>query len=191
MPILSHFDMFAPFYEMAIRPPDPAELIRRLGLPAAGALLDAGGGTGRTAQLLRGKAGPIVVADLSHGMLAQVRKKEGLHAVHCRSERLPFPDDCFARILMADTFHHVDNQRAVAEELYRVLRSGGRLVIEEPDIRTLPVKLIAAGERLAFMHSRFLPPDRIADLFRSSTDCVSVESRYNIAWVAVEKRRTD
>src|SRR4030042_1638683 len=114
MPLLNHFDILAPFYERVIRPADSQALCARLRLPVPGALLDAGGGTGREAQLLRGMAGRIVVADLSRRMLAEAVKKEGLNPVCALSEALPFPDGFFERILMVDAFHHVCSQPQTA-----------------------------------------------------------------------------
>jgi demethylmenaquinone methyltransferase/2-methoxy-6-polyprenyl-1,4-benzoquinol methylase len=189
MPAFDHFDILAPLYEKFIRPADPQELSARIGLPVSGALLDAGGGTGRVAQFLRGKADPIVVADLSCRMLSEARRKSGLHPVCSHTERLPFADGSFARIIMVDAFHHVCSQRRTAEELWRVLRPGGRLVIEEPDVRTFPVKLIAAVEKFALMRSHFLSPDRVADLFRHLDARVRVSTEKNIAWVVVNKNK--
>jgi demethylmenaquinone methyltransferase/2-methoxy-6-polyprenyl-1,4-benzoquinol methylase len=60
------------------------------------------------------------------------------------------------------------------------------LVIEEPDLRTFPVKLIAVAEKLALMRSRFLDPSQIAHLFSSEAK-VRVESQENTAWVIAEK----
>jgi len=46
-------------------------------------------------------------------------------------------DHSFDRVLMVDALHHVVNQAETICELYRVLKPGGRLVIEEPDLRNL------------------------------------------------------
>lgn len=187
MPAFDHFDILAPLYEKFIRPADPQELSARIGLPVSGALLDAGGGTGRVAQFLRGQADPIVVADLSRKMLSEVRRKSGLTPVCSHTERLPFPDGFFARIIMVDAFHHVCDQRRTAAELWRTLRPGGRLVIDEPDVRAFAVKLIAAGEKLALMRSHFLSPPRIAALFEFPGARVSVERGISNAWIIIEK----
>jgi demethylmenaquinone methyltransferase/2-methoxy-6-polyprenyl-1,4-benzoquinol methylase len=187
MPLFDHFNFLAPLYEIFIPPKYPEELCALVGLPVSGALLDAGGGTGRVAQFLVGQADPIVVADLSRRMLAEARRKSGLHPVCSLTERLPFPDGAFARIIMVDAFHHVCNQRQTAVELLRVLQPGGRLVIEEPDVRAFAVKLIAGGEKLALMRSHFLAPSRIAGLFLDPNARVRVETANSNAWIIVEK----
>ncbi|OGO09882.1 MAG: hypothetical protein A3K46_02565 [Chloroflexi bacterium RBG_13_60_9] len=184
-----HFDLLAPLYDFFFPPKDRQEICGRIGLPITGALLDAGGGTGRVAQSLRGMADPIIVADLSYRMLAEARRKSGLHPVCSRTERLPFPDDYFPRIIMVDAFHHVCDQRKTAAELWRVLQAGGRLVIEEPDIRTFAVKLIAVAEKLALMRSHILPSGRIAALFRFTGARVTIETGNHTAWITAEKAK--
>jgi len=187
MPRFDHFDFIAPCYETFIRPAESQALLRRIGLPTGGALLDAGGGTGRVAQALRGMAATIVVADLSLRMLAEARAKGGLHPACAHTERLPFPDGFFARIIMVDAFHHVCDQRQTTAELWRVLQPGGRLVIEEPDLRTFGVKLLAFGEKLVLMRSHLLNPQRIAELFRHPDARINVAAENSIAWIIIEK----
>jgi ubiquinone/menaquinone biosynthesis C-methylase UbiE len=187
MPILDHFGFLAPLYETFIPPKDPQEIWKLANLPASGALLDAGGGTGRVAQFMNGKANPIVVVDLSCKMLAEARQKAGLDPVCSQTEKLPFPTDSFARIIMVDAFHHVSNQPQTIDELWRVLKPGGRIVIEEPDVRTFRVKLIAIAEKLALMRSHFLTPPDIAELFRYSNSQVRVETAESTAWIIVDK----
>jgi demethylmenaquinone methyltransferase/2-methoxy-6-polyprenyl-1,4-benzoquinol methylase len=187
LPPFDHFDFLAPHYERYIGVKDPQELCRLADLPASGALLDAGGGTGRVAQVLRGKADQIVVADLSYQMLAIAHQKDSLQTVCSHSEKLPFPDETFTRIIMVDALHHVCNQQQTAAELWRTLKPGGRLVIEEPDVRTFAVKLIALAEKLALMRSHFLSPPRIAALFDYPDAHVRLEADKFNAWIVAEK----
>jgi ubiquinone/menaquinone biosynthesis C-methylase UbiE len=187
VPVFDHFEHVAPFYDDVIRLREPERLISRLGLPVRGRLLDAGGGTGRVAQALKGLASDILVADISLGMLRQAGEKDGLLRVCAPTERLPFPDGTFERILMVDALHHVINQKATARELLRVLMPGGRLVIEEPDVRTFQVKLVALAEKLALMRSHFLTPPAIAQLFAVPGVRTRVEADGFNAWVIVEK----
>ncbi len=187
MPRLDHFDLLAPLYEKFIRPKEPQELCEMAGFPVSGALLDAGGGTGRVTQFMTDKAGLIVVADLSCRMLSEVRRKSGLLPVCSPTEKLPFANGFFARIIMVDALHHVYDQRATVDELWRVLQPGGRLVIEEPDLRTFAVKLIALAEKLALMRSHFLSPERIAALFNYPNARVRIKTGSANAWIIVEK----
>lgn len=181
----SHFNLIARFYDRVIPFVRLEQMLQVLDLPHEGNLLDAGGGTGRVAEVLRPHVGGIVVADVSFAMLAQARQK-GLSATSTQTERLPFPDNMFDRVLMVDALHHVVDQAETVRELYRVLKVGGRLVIEEPDVRTFPVKLIAVAEKLALMRSHFLGPPQIARLLPSEAK-VRIETEGNTAWVVAEK----
>lgn len=181
----SHFNFLAPFYDRVIPFARLEQTLKALDMPHAGSLLDAGGGTGRVAEALRSYIDSVIVADVSRGMLAQARQKN-LAATSAETERLPFPDESFDRILMVDALHHVVHQGETVRELYRVLKQGGRLVIEEPDLRTFVVKLIAVAEKLALMRSHFLAPDQIAALLPSGAQA-RVESEDHTAWVIAEK----
>ena len=181
----SHFDWIARFYDRAIPFTRLEQMLKVLDLPHVGTLLDAGGGTGRVAEALCSHVGWVVVADVSCGMLVQARQK-GLAAASTATEHLPFPDGSFDRVLMVDALHHVVDQAETIHELYRVLKPGGRLVIEEPDFRTFSVKMIALAEKLALMRSHFLAPAQIAGLFPPEAQ-VNIEAEEYTAWVIVEK----
>ena len=165
--MLDHFDLLAPIYDWVIPPPDPERLRRLLRLPITGTMLEAGGGTGRVSSRLASLVGTLVINDLSAPMLREAQQKGPLRPVQSYVERLPFPDASFDRVFAVDALHHFDDHRAAVGELLRVLRSGGRLVIEEPDIRRFPVKIVALLEKLALMNSHFLSDDEIRSLVES------------------------
>lgn len=100
-------------------------------------LLDIGCGTGNFA-LRALEAFPnlhVVGLDLSGGMLAQAapRCDDRFHVIQADSERLPLADDLFDVVTCCHSFHHYPQQGRVVEEMYRVLRPGGRLIIVDGD----------------------------------------------------------
>ncbi len=181
-----HFDFLAPFYDRVIRFTRLEKIIEICGLPANGMMLDAAGGTGRVSQALQPYIDNLFVVDLSHKMLLQSRQK-GLTAACTHTERLPFPNDHFERVLMVDAFHHVCNQTETAQELWRVLKPGGLLVIEEPDVRTFSGKFLAVAEKLALMRSRIISPQRITALFQHENASQQVFAQENTAWIVIHK----
>lgn len=176
--MIDHFGIAAPVYDRVLGAPD-AERLRRL-LGTGGWLLDLGGGTGRVSARL---APPVVVCDLSRRMLTRARRK-GLTAVAARAEALPFPDAAFHRALVVDSLHHFADRAAVLAELARVLRPGGRLLVEEPDLRRPLVRAAALGERLLGMDSHFDPPPTLLDLLaRAGFSARVAETDRFRAWI--------
>ena len=182
-----HFDFLAPLYERFIRPPDATRLSELLELPGNGWMLDAGGGTGRVASLLCPLVERLVISDLSFPMTQQARVKGCVLPTQARVERLPFVDGRFDRILVVDAFHHFGDQPGALGELVRVLAPGGRLVIEEPDIRRFAVKLIALAELLALMNSRFRSPAQMRAMVAAHGLDARVEIDGPTAWIIATK----
>lgn len=186
MPIIDHFSFIAPYYDRVFKPGNRDDLITLADLPVDGIVLDAGGGTGRMAQFLRDLAAQVVVADLSFEMLTQAQAKDGLLTACSHTEWMPFKDQCFDRIIMVDALHHVCHQGETVQELWRLVKPGGRIVIEEPDVRTWGVKLLAVGEKVLGMRSHFLAPPAIAGLFDRAAQ-IHIERKGAISWVIVDK----
>jgi demethylmenaquinone methyltransferase/2-methoxy-6-polyprenyl-1,4-benzoquinol methylase len=187
----NHFDFLAPYYDRFMKPVDPTRLSKQLGLPISGLLLDAAGGTGGKSYPLLGMVSAIVVADSSKGMLGEAVMKSGLKPVRSETEYLPFMSGSFDRIIMVDALHHVSDYRMTAKELWRVLKPGGRIVIEEPDIRTFPVKIMAGIEKLAMMRSHFKSPQQIAEVFTYLNATTQIEVENSTAWVRINKSTTE
>jgi ubiquinone/menaquinone biosynthesis C-methylase UbiE len=186
--MLHHFDYLALFYDRLLGRPKLAVLRALLRLPVTGLLLDEGGGTARVSYPLRGHVGGVVIVDISFPMLEQAKRKGRMWTVKSGAECLPFCDESFERILVVDAFHHFADQEQSAAEMVRVLKRGGRMVIEEPDISRWAVKVAARAERLLLMKSRFLPPRSIVDLIgRHGLPARVAESDRFRVWIVADK----
>lgn len=183
-----HFDLIAFAYDRLIGRPNTNRLSEMLGLPVQGRLLDAGGGTGRVSSFLRPFVDGVVVADLSEGMLRYARAKGGIETVRTRTEKLPFPDGVFARVIVIDALHHFSRMEEAIAELVRVLEPGGRILIEEPDLTLPAVKLVAIAEKLLLMESHFRTPEAIGAVMKRHGLSVSIRrSGHFRSWITADK----
>ncbi len=111
--------------------------------------LDVGCGTGRAAirlALAVGEGGSVVGIDHDAAMLRRAGELAGEAGVAGRirlllgdAEALPFPDGAFDRVRCARVLQHVAEPAAVAREMFRVLRPGGRMMLMESDHSGLSV----------------------------------------------------
>jgi SAM-dependent methyltransferase len=106
-------------------------LLSRFVAPDAGAILDAGAGTGLVGEILAvlGYTG-IVGLDMSDGMLERARAR-GVYAElrnRVLGESLDFPDDSFAACIASGVFNAGHAPAAALDELVRVTRPGGTIV---------------------------------------------------------------
>ena len=161
-----HFNLIARCYNR-VPPfqPDP-DLLTCLDVSKKGILLDAGGGTGRVAAELKEYFKAIIVVDISTKMLHYAKQK-ALNCLLAPIETLPMVENSVDRIIMMDAFHHLQDQSAAAQDLYRVLKPGGRILIIEPDLERRRVKILSLAEKLLLMRSRILPAHQIEKLFIS------------------------
>jgi ubiquinone/menaquinone biosynthesis C-methylase UbiE len=186
--MIDHFGFLAPFYDRVIPPSDLSRLRERLRLPTTGRLLDAGGGTGRVSSQLRQLVDEVIISDVSLSMLKQAQLKGKLQTAQAHAERLPFPDASFDRVVVVDALHHFCHQREAVGDLLRVLKPGGRLLIEEPDIHRLLVKFVALGEKVALMRSHFYSAEQIRDMITTQGYSAAIERDGQFtAWVSVDK----
>ncbi len=110
-------------------------LLRQLGRPGTGPVLDHGAGAGRLTEILVEELGqPVVAVDYSLASLRILAHRcRGLDvlAVHADARRLPLADGAFAAAASAGLhpLFRPAERRVVNEELARVLRPGAPAVI--------------------------------------------------------------
>lgn len=187
MPIINHFDILAPVYDRLFKIRDPEKIKEIAALPASGRLLDVGGGTGRISKPLSQWIDRVIIADLSFAMLQQVDPQPNIFTGCMQSEALAFPNDSFDRVIIVDALHHVWRASETCGELWRVVKPGGQIVIEEPDISSVSVKILSVVERLLLMRSYFFKPEKIAAFFNYANAQVNIIRSGYTAWIVIKK----
>ncbi len=184
-----HFNLLGPVYDLVFGRRTDHDMVDFAKVEPGHKLLDVGGGTGRVAVLFDKFPEDVLIVDAAMGMLKQAQEKE-LQTVNGSSEHLPLSAGTFDRVIMVDALHHVKDQVETLNETWRVLAPGGRLVIEEPDIRNFWVKLIALGEKIALMRSRFLPVERILEICQfDDRESIQLTRKNGIAWIIITKEK--
>lgn len=110
------------------RKPMFTTIVEQLELTPNCRLLDDGGGFGYLQRFLPDNL-EYYNFDFSLKML---RKDSSSRRCRGISERLPFPENSFDRVASHHVLEHVDNQAAYLREVFRVLRPGGRFVVNTP-----------------------------------------------------------
>lgn len=99
------------------------------GLPAR--VLDAGCGSGRTLEMLRGR-GELSGIDLDARALEAARARGHADVRECAIEALPWPDATFGLVTCLDVIEHTDDDVRALAELRRVMAPGATLVTTVP-----------------------------------------------------------
>jgi arsenite methyltransferase len=99
-------------------------------------------GSGRGADVMRmaesvGESGFVYGIDISDGMLEKARRNAekfnvaNVHFVRSELEKLELPDKVADLVISNCTLNHASNKQAVWNEIYRILKKGGRFVISD------------------------------------------------------------
>jgi ubiquinone/menaquinone biosynthesis C-methylase UbiE len=96
-------------------------------------LLDAGCGTGWFSKFSAERGANVTSMDLGENLLAKV-------ALKCKSERIvgsileiPFQDNVFDYVISSEVIEHVPDPFKAMQELFRVLKPGGSMVLTTPN----------------------------------------------------------
>jgi ubiquinone/menaquinone biosynthesis C-methylase UbiE len=95
-------------------------------------VLDCAGGSGYIANLLQNAGNDVTVMDYSLIHLNRAKWLRKLKTVHGRVEKLPFPDQSFDVVLMAEVLEHCESMSTPFAEAERVVKEDGQIVITIP-----------------------------------------------------------
>lgn len=99
-------------------------------------ILDVASGEGYGSAMLAAHAAEVIGVDISEGAIRHASDKyvaPNLHFVQGSCAALPLPDAAVDMVVSFETIEHHDQHEAMMQEIKRVLRTGGLLVISSPD----------------------------------------------------------
>ncbi|WP_172450842.1 class I SAM-dependent methyltransferase [Candidatus Chloroploca asiatica] len=136
-------------------------------------VLEIGCGVGLWTSFFTPRSRSFVAIDLDKGFTKYIKSWKApcglLHPTHsahigvANAEQLPFLRDTFSRIIAIDVIEHVPDDRAMVEEMYRVLAPNSRLVLT-----TLLADRPSYFQRMNFEdHKREYSQDGLCELVKS------------------------
>jgi len=97
-------------------------------------ILDIGGGTGRSGNALIQNGFEVTVLDKNENIM---RFGQEIHTplvfVKGDAYRLPFKTEIFDEVILEEIIEHFEDQGKAIEEVHRVLRPGGRVILSTPN----------------------------------------------------------
>jgi SAM-dependent methyltransferase len=95
-------------------------------------ILDVGCGLGTYVEKFLQHSNQVYGIDVEVERVVEAGKRLP-NVLTAAAEALPFPDNCFDVLLLHEVLEHVEDDRQVVLEAYRVLKPGGKMVIFAPN----------------------------------------------------------
>jgi ubiquinone/menaquinone biosynthesis C-methylase UbiE len=113
-------------------------------------LLDVGGNTGKITEAYSKNCKEVVVLEPKRSILKHGRsRRPHIKFVEGAAENIPLPDKYFDKVVASASFNHFSDQESALEEMKRVLKPDGKMIILEIDPNT------PRGKRLKFCEALF------------------------------------
>ena len=110
-------------------------------------LLDIGCGTGANLNMLN-EYGEAIGLDFSKESLKFCRQRELTNLVLASAEQMNFKDNSFDTVTALDLLEHIEDDRQVLSEIFRILKNQGHLII------TLPANMLLWSQHDRVLHHR-------------------------------------
>jgi 2-polyprenyl-3-methyl-5-hydroxy-6-metoxy-1,4-benzoquinol methylase len=121
-------------------------LLSRL-YPQRGSLVEVGSSTGSLLQTFHIDGWDVMGVEPDLNAARYATNKLGIRTIHSTLERSSIGDQSFDVAVLLHVIEHVPDPVATLQELYRILKPGGHLVVETPRYDTLMFKLLGRRER--------------------------------------------
>ena len=111
------------------------EITQALGATDQLTCLDIGSDNGVISYFLRKRGGTWKSADLDEEAIRSIRELVTGDVYRIDGRRTPFRDNEFDRVVIVDFLEHIESDREFINEMLRVIKPGGALIINVPHIK--------------------------------------------------------
>ena len=143
-------------------------------------ILDIGGGTGRTGNALLQSGYEVIVLDKNEAIMRFGQESYShLPFIQGDAYSLPFQGESFDEVILEEIIEHFEDQGKAIEEMLRVLRPGGRVILSTPNkrlfrayiflLRLVTLRLDKLTEHVK-SHTSELTSDQLAQLFTNFSE---------------------
>lgn len=119
----------------------------KLSSPNLGDVLEIGCGSAKSLKLLSGKLSSYTGVDISLAQIEEARACCNSYGNEVRFKvgdvkNLSFPANRFDSVLSMGCIHHIDDPSSVLQEIYRVLKPGGYVLLYEPSNHNIFIRFL-------------------------------------------------
>lgn len=130
-------------------------------------VLDVGAGTGRVSLRLARRGADVTALDVSETMLEEIKKKIKRNSTEIKivigdCESMPFEDESFDVVVSAFHIVHLKDLKRFFDEVYRVLKSGGKFLVTNINQKRPPE--IKTKEGIIEIESYYHRPEKVREI---------------------------
>jgi ubiquinone/menaquinone biosynthesis C-methylase UbiE len=143
-------------------------------------ILDIGGGTGRTGNVLSQSRYEVTVLDKNESIMRYGQERyPHLTFIQGDAYSLPFRNGSFDEVILEEIVEHFENQEKAIDEVFRVLKPGGQVILSTPNkylfrvyiflLRLVTLRFDKLTEHVK-SHTSELTSDELARLFTNFSE---------------------
>jgi ubiquinone/menaquinone biosynthesis C-methylase UbiE len=134
-------------------------MLQYIDITSRDVLLDVGGNTGKITEVYARDCKEVGVLEPKHAVVEYGRKyRPHIKFVEGGAENIPLPAEHFDKVIASASFHHFPNQDRGLEEMKRVLKPDGKMIIIEIDPDTGRGKRLKICEGILHTGAKFYEP---------------------------------
>ena len=143
-------------------------------------ILDTGGNTGKITQAYSKNCKEVIVLEPKRSIVEYGRShRPNIKFIEGGAENIPLPDNYFDKVVASASFHHFSDQDKALEEMKRVLKPDGKIIILEIDPNTPRGKRLKFCETVFHTGAKLYQPAQLSKKIQAhNLEVLSIDSNY-------------